>query len=120
MNFEQLRQHPLRTAGLAIAVGLATLTLASCGNDTDNHNAQETEAVSGPGVKQTYLDDGSRMTDYVDDNGDYSTVFSYCDGHDLVDQTAYNYKSGNAIARSVDHPACADGKLTAGDFKIAG
>lgn len=122
MKFEQLTSRRIiRSAAFALALGVAVTGLASCGASEDtSHNAVETESIQGPRVTQTYFDDGSRLTDYKNDNEDYSDVFSYCDGLDLVDQTSYNYKSGNAIDRSVAHPACADGKLTPADFKIAG
>ena len=122
MKFEQLTpRRIIRGAAFALALGVAATGLASCGASEDNsHNATTTESVHGPGVTQTYFEDGSRLTEYEDDNENYSNVFSYCDGTDLVDQTSYNYKSGNAISRTVEHPACADGRLIAEDFKVAG
>lgn len=122
MKFEQLRQRPLRTAGLAIAVGLASLTLAACGNDSgERSEAIPTETAEGAGVSYTYFEDGSRLTQYSDSG--FADILAFCDGPDMLEQTDFAtaaYKAGNAIFRSVDHPACADGKLTASDFKIAG
>jgi hypothetical protein len=127
MNIENLTRRPLRAAGLALALGLATLTLASCGGEDDATQGQQpsaTETTNAPGVEHTYYDDGSRHTDYKDEAGDYSDVWAYCDGPDMVEQTAYNggYKAaaGNALTRSVGHPACTDGELTVADFRTQG
>jgi hypothetical protein len=125
MKFEQLRSRPLRTLGLAVATGAAAIALVSCGGEaTDAQSFTATDTIKEAGVEHTYYDDGSRLTEYTDEAGDYSDVWAYCDGPDMVEQTAYNggYKAaaGNAQTRSVAHPACADGKLTPSDFQIAG
>jgi len=109
-------------SGLTIAaLGIAGLALASCGDDESTLTYSDSPVVhteDGSGATYLYLEDGSRLTDY--DNELFSDMISTCDGPDLVDQTAYGYKSGNAPERSVGHPACADGVLTSFDFEKLG
>jgi hypothetical protein len=125
MKFEQLRQNPFRTAGLALAVGLASITLASCGDDSGSApKPEDTTAEDAPNIRADLYPNGTRVLRYINDSGYYADVLQACDGTDLIEQTEflkYGYGAGgNSVERSVNHPACADGKLTASDFKIAG
>ena len=127
MKFETVKQNRLRTAGFAIAAGIASLALASCGSDSEDSSsrgATPIESMTSSGMEHTYLDDGSRLTTYPGSGDAFSDVLAYCDGSDLVEQTDFNqhYKAGagNNIARSAGHPACTDGRLTATDFTIEG
>lgn len=124
MKFETIKQSRLRTVGLAIAVGLSALSLTACAEEPQQPKAGDpaVETVEGTDVTYTYFDDGSRLTTYAD--GRFSNILTVCDGADLVEQTQFNswssYRAGagNDISRSVDHPACTDGRLTATDFTI--
>lgn len=127
MKFEQPRQHPLRTTGLVITLGLASFALASCSQEssgTTDHDTPSATSTAGQSIKQAYLADGTRLTTYPDGGGAFADVLAYCDGPDLVEQTSrfgegylYGGSSGNSIDRSIDHPACTDGRLTASDFE---
>ncbi|MCA9349325.1 hypothetical protein KC878_04280, partial [Candidatus Saccharibacteria bacterium] len=59
---------------------------------------------------------------FFNDQENYADIIEFCDGNDLVEQTALStYGSGaagNAIARTIDHPACLDGMLTPSDFEV--
>ena len=105
---------------LVTALGLGSLGLAACGEAPENKDV--TIEMKGNGnVSHQYLDDGSRITKI---HGRFSDTLAYCDGDDLVEQTHHhkymNSGSGNAIARSVDHPACDDGRLSPEDFQPLG
>lgn len=114
----------LRTFALGSALALSGLALSACssdeyGNEPDNSTLAET--TSGNAISHEYRQDGTRLT-AIDDL--FSSVLAYCDGHDLIEQTRhykrYDSGSGNSIERSVEHPACIDGRLTPEDFKIPG
>lgn len=97
--------------GLSLA-GL--LAIGGCGGEAENNNTDE---IQEGGIEReiTYYDDGSRQIDY--DHADFTTVFEFCDGQDLVEETQVeSYGGASDIERSVDHAACDDGMLTPEDF----
>lgn len=72
-------------------------------------------------VEDWYTPDGKRLTYYQDVGRDINpnATASYCDGNDLVDVTRTRDDEeiyGAFKSRSVDHPACDDGRLTPSDF----
>lgn len=105
-----------RTVGAAVGLCIGSLLLMSCGEDTESIEDSQTNA--GPTVETEYYSSGMRIIYYKDDDGAYSDVLQFCDGPDLLEQTSFNYRSGNAPARSVGHAACADGVLTPEDFEV--
>lgn len=120
----QLSGDRLRKTAAAILLGVSSLAIASCGGSAESATdsaAKKIDTIEQSGAQYTYFDDGSRMTIYQDEDN-YADVLSFCDGRDLVDQTEFmtyfEKGAGNSIERSVDHPACADGKLTPDDFRI--
>lgn len=120
----------LRKIATAVLLGVSSLAIASCSRSaesaTDNP-PKKTDSIERSGVHYTYFEDGSRITKYRD-QANYADILSFCDGRDLVDQTerflrpGYSIEraAGNSIQRSVNHPACADGKLTSDDFSALG
>ena len=84
-----------------------------------------------PGItyQTKYFDDGTRLIKFSGQevhSPDYgytpNDIYEFCDGRDLVEETL-TYVGGNgelpeSLSRSVNHPACADGKLTPSDFTI--
>lgn len=115
-------RESLNTRKMFAAFGLiGALTLAGCGDDNYIKQEDNSEAKLMPAIKTEYLDGGMKLTYYENFYG-LSEILSFCDGNDLVDQTKFmrnrSGAAGNAIARSVGHPACADGSLTESDFIV--
>ncbi|MCA9331606.1 hypothetical protein KC968_01550 [Candidatus Saccharibacteria bacterium] len=125
-NFEQLPSNGnmLRRTTAALALCISAVAVTACGGNAEPERDNGViETVDQTSVSHTYFEDGSRLTEYKDADN-YAPILSHCDGRDLVDQTNFAkapYKgAGNAIDRAVDHPACADGRLTPDDFIIPG
>lgn len=99
------------------------LTLGACGGDsspevklTPEEEAQK--AIDGvPAIEAEYLPNGNRLLKYTNDRR-YTDILQVCDGVDLLEQTARYSDAGQAPSRSVNHPACADGRLTPEDFQL--
>jgi hypothetical protein len=78
-----------------------------------------------PSIERTFNQNGTEVTviyDPNDSNGRTTRITSYCDGPDLIDATTIRYigygaAAGGSIARSPNHPACADGRLDPADFE---
>lgn len=117
------KHNTLRKTTSIILLGISSLALFACGGESEETQPAKTDIVEQTGVNQTYFDDGSRLTEYKDSDK-YADIKSFCDGRDLVEQTEFKvsaYKAaGNSMARSVNHPACDDGKLVPSDFNIPG
>lgn len=117
--------NKLRRTIVAVGLCLSAVALSACGEayTPPEPNPKQTEKIENPSTQNTYYEDGTRITTFSDSE-DYAPLLSYCDGPDLLDQTAFmqGYKkgAGNSIERTPSHPACADGKLTPDDFRIPG
>ncbi len=116
----------LTTRGALLCIPLFAIALTGCSGDNDRtpptpeERAQEAERKA-LGTDAEYLPNGNRLITYRNDElGEYSDILQSCDGLDLLEQTDDNGRSGNASSRSVDHPACEDGRLTPEDFKLPG
>lgn len=122
-NFEHQPStgNKLRRTTAALALCVSTIALGACGNSSEQ--PQPSEKIEDISTRDTYYEDGTRITTFSDSDN-YAPVMSFCDGADLIDQTAFmqGYKkgAGNSIERTPSHPACADGKLTSDDFRIPG
>ena len=82
---------------------------------------EKKEIEESPVFEATYYPNGTRLLEYknVPETTYFPSILEICDGLDPVDQTDVAYHSGiGGSNRSVGHPACADGKLTAEDFEI--
>jgi hypothetical protein len=108
---------------LPVAV-LATIALAGCGgSSTESTTASAPANQRSPYTSTvTYYPNGTRIigneNNDPDNFGDTRDVLDKCDGKDLVEQTlVFNTSQSTDISRSVNHPACADRKLTPSDFK---
>ena len=115
---------------VALAV-ISTLGLTACANNGEQSTSgtatsQETVETPTNEIKRqvAYSEDGSR-TIYLSGSADKddayyvgANIYQFCDGKDLVEETLRHWRvaAGIAISRSVQHPACADGKLTEADF----
>jgi hypothetical protein len=125
-NHEHLnlnKNSTLRKTAAVVLLGISSLTLFACGDNETDNQPNRTDSVEQTGVNHIYFDDGSRLTEYRDSDN-YADIKSFCDGHDLVDQTEFKKDikkaAGNSVERSVGHPACTDGVLTPSDFHISG
>lgn len=99
------------------------VALSGCGGDKESTPEESRrEAIeSAAGIEAEYLPNGNRIISYDHDNRKYANILQVCEGRDLLEQTsALGKTSGNAIFRSVGHPACEDGMLTPEDFEIPG
>lgn len=107
---------------LAIALGLG---LTACGSSSEQSNPNTTESLRTEDthegalfdVKRTFQD-GVMVTEIQIGDSVDSTIRSFCVGSDLVE---YNdIVHGGGMARSANHPACADdGQLTLEEFPTA-
>jgi hypothetical protein len=71
-------------------------------------------------IEDMYYPNGTRVRSFPSERYWFNRVLSVCDGGDLVE---YGTSSGNGttatVERSVQHSACADGRLTPSDFQSA-
>lgn len=116
-------REKLNKRKLAAVFGLiGGLILAGCSEHEGSEKENKEVEIIVPTVNKEYYDNGISITTY--ENTDLmSTILSFCDGNDLVDQTEFirnrSGAAGNSLSRSVGHPACADGSLTESDFNFA-
>ena len=116
MRFER----PLRKF-IAPAFALS-LGLTACGDSPNTEETAKSIATTEEGLSNpVYTDDGRKITvlpgnKYSDDK---IFITSYCEGSDLVtfSEQRVNRCAAGGVDRSVDHPVCADGRLTESDFK---
>ena len=105
-----------RVMPLVVVLGLGAV---GCGESTKTREVNtKTTVVTGSGVTitQIYTEDGRRITRT---NGfSAEDVFDYCDGPDLVERTEWTRFDTSGLARSPNHPACADGRLDPADFAL--
>lgn len=124
-NFENQPStgNKLRRTIASVGLCISAIALSACGGTDTPPEPKQTEKIENPSTQNTYYEDGTRITTFSDSEN-YASVLSYCDGPDLLEQTAFmrGYKrgAGNSIERTPNHPACADGKLTPDDFRIPG
>ncbi len=111
-----------RAIGAAVGLCIGSLVLIGCGGGSANGesttSSSEPEATPSPSIEVEYYDNGMRIIRYEEEDGYYSDILQFCDGRDLVEQTSYHIRSGNASTRSVGHVACVDGVLKPDDFKV--
>lgn len=116
---------------LALAV-ISTLGLTACANQGEPAAPETTQSQEAKDDfnnkitrKVAYSEDGSR-TIYLEGSSEIQDstfvgahIYQFCDGKDLVEETLRHYRvaAGVAISRTVQYPACADGKLTEADFQ---
>ncbi len=117
---ETLRQ-PRNLLRLMMLSG--AILVAACGSDEEAITDSEPSTANQVTIETKYFPNGARLISYSNDNGQFADRFQHCDGLDLTEQTElfgprYDGASGNAIVRSVGHPACADGVLTPEDFEL--
>ncbi len=79
----------------------------------------EVATENGFSVTTTYYPDGTRS---IDVDGQYNdsppSLFEFCDGADLLTVgNTYGTSVSASSERTVDYPACADGRLTSEDFQ---
>jgi hypothetical protein len=120
---EHRKSNVIRAALLAGGLSVVAL-LAGCGQSSTDRVDDAPKPEAKPTVTYEYFSDGTRQLKYTGSESKwFATIFESCDGPDLVEQTEYSGHgyggAGNDIERSVNHPACVDGKLTESDFKIA-
>jgi hypothetical protein len=103
-----------RVAGLILVLGIGA---AACGdNDQPSTPRIEREIEGRFSVNDSYQD-GQRQTEIQNsDDAWIGEVYSYCDGNDLLD--VMDAGTGGSTDRTVDHPACNDGKLKPEEFRI--
>lgn len=116
---------PVARACLSTIVALG---LTACNGQTVEAKPPATEQpapvsdASGgdqPEISQTYFPNGTRLTRIIFANEKglyYWDSEAWCEGEDMVEQTANKGYAGSAKVRSVGHPACADGRLDPSDF----
>jgi hypothetical protein len=119
---ELLRQRRIATSLTLIA---GALSIAGCGEAAQVSTDKSTKPKNPPeAISYKYTDDGKRIATYNDGvNGVLEghwmqSIYSFCEGNDLLDQLGAWDTAGGSISRSPNHPACDDGRLTAEDFKI--
>lgn len=111
---------------LLMSVPLFAVALFGCGSDSDSPSAAEQQrqkmVTESPTIEAEYFANGTRQPSYKNIHHDrpYAHIYQVCDGPDLLEQSDNAYRSGNAIFRTINHPACADGKLAPEDFAIPG
>lgn len=109
---------------------MLSLGLAACAKGAPTESAPTPTPIK-PDLRVThkYTPSGKRITS-IEDTLDRRpqiadlvvgrTIISYCDGQDLIDidaGTAY-YNPDDIYERTLNHPACSDGKLTPEDFTV--
>lgn len=113
---ERLRIRNISTV-LALGLGLAACTSLpeESQKDTTIETATNTQDIR---IIQTYTPTGKRITAFESQEPDrqFNPKIAYCDGPDLVEDTDSSDYNGGAAVRSVDHRACADGRLDETDF----
>ena len=107
--------------------------LAACGSDTQDEEMIVPEtvesSVSASDIEVTYFDDGSKKLTVP---GQFSSsltdavIIQWCEGTDMMSNSqqvhSAPYRGGAAGGTeiSVNHEACADGRLTPSDFEPLG
>jgi hypothetical protein len=116
MEFEPFKRR------LPVAA-IAAIAIAGCGSSSSETSTQTTPSKPRSPFTRTmhYYPDGTRIVSYENNDPDNQfvpfDVLDSCDGEDLVEETLVAGVSSSSISRSVNHPACADRKLTPSDFK---
>ena len=105
------KRRARRIVGL---ITVASLGLAACGSSGSSSTEVTHESNQDNSITYKYFDNGTRTINFSDDY--YATILDFCDGPDLVEQTKWDSHAGNNVTRSVDHPACKDGRLDPEDF----
>lgn len=119
---ESLKFRKQLAGGLLVTMGGLSLVGCSGSSEAAPVASRAVTDAKGPiSVSVQYFANGTREIDFTDStNPDAFTylgrIFEFCDNKDLVEETFGGSYAGNALQRSADYPACADGKLTPTDF----
>ena len=103
-----------KVAKVAVPLGLL---LAACGTDDPVVDKPSINETVSNDITAKYFEDGTRLL-VLPEN--FYDVLQFCDGMDLVDVSSSTYvEAGSSVARTINHPACADGRLTPSDFTLS-
>lgn len=123
---ERLREFSVSRWVLGISLG--AVVLAGCGSDDVSQSEEVRDPreniteldEGGVDLEVSYLPNGTRLTVMQSPNyNDPVFISQFCAGLDLMTVSEQNFFTdglAGGIDVSVDHPACADGRLTKEDF----